>query len=173
MTNRRDASDDGAMTVHVLRPPFSLDTLVAEAKRRMRKRRVLTAVLAVLIGGGAAGAAVALNSSSALQPAAACRGWTHYYAYAVPQDPTHPPAAGSGATSWGWMARRHPLKAGDRISLRGQPWQVTGITAMPGVEPVCRPFGITGWPPVSLGGQHNYGDTSMVLGGRLILRPVN
>ena len=52
------------MTLHVLRP-FSLDPLVAEAKRRMRRRRVLTLVLAVVVGGGVAGATVALSRSGA------------------------------------------------------------------------------------------------------------
>ena len=161
------------MTVHAPRMPFSLDLLMAEAKRRMRKRRVLIAVLAVVIGGGAAGAGVALTSSSAVQSVSgACGAWTGYYAYAVPQDMTHPAGAGSGPTSWGWIPRRHALSVGDRFRLgpHGRLWQVDGIKAMPGVEAVCRPFGIIGWPQA---GQHVPGNTSMVLGGRLVLQPVN
>jgi len=34
---------------------------------------------------------------------------------------------------------------------------------MPGVEPLCRPFGIVGWN----------GTGSMILGGRLVLRTVS
>ncbi len=161
------------MTVDVPRLPFALDPLMAEAKRRMRKRRVLIAVLAVLIGGGAAGAGVALLSSSPVQSVSgACGAWTGYYAYAVPSDMRHPAAADSGATSWGWIPRRHALRAGDRIRLssHGRLWQVDGITAMPGVEPMCRPFAIIGWPLI---GQHVSGNTSMVLGGRLLLHPVS
>jgi hypothetical protein len=140
----------------------------------MRKRRLLILALAVLIGGGAAGAAVALRPSSAVRAASVCRGWTHYYAYAVPQDPAHAPAAGSGATNWMWTPRRHPVKVGDRMRVRGQLWQVTEIAAMSGAEPVCRPFGIVGWPPVNVSGQQKlYGNTSMILGGRLILRPAS
>lgn len=151
------------MTVHVPGLPFSLDPLMAEAKRRMRKRRVHIAVLVVLIGGGASGAGVALTSSSPVRSVSgACGGWTGYYAYAVPAQPGHPAAAGSPATSWGWIPRRHAVEVGDQIRFgpHGHLWQVTGITAMPGVEAVCRPFGILGWN----------GSGSMVLGGRLILR---
>ncbi len=162
------------MTEHVSHRPFSLDALMAEAKRRMRRRRVLIAAVAVLlVGGGAAGAGVVLTSSSPVQSVSgACAGWTGYYAYAVPQDMTHPAAAGSGATSWGWIPRNHALAVGDRFSgsPHGRLWQVTGIAAMPGVGPVCRPFGINGWPRP---GQHVSGNTSMVLGGRLILQPVS
>jgi hypothetical protein len=160
------------MTVQVPRLPFALDPLMAEAKRRMRKRRVLIAAVAVLIGGGAAGAGVALTSSGPVQSVSgACGRWTGYYAYAVPQDMTHPAAAGSGATSWAWIPRKHALRVGDRFRLgpHQRLWQVTGIAAMPGVEPVCRPFGIYGWP---MPGQHVSGNTSMVLGGRLVLQPV-
>jgi len=45
------------MTVHVPRLPFSLDPLMAEAKRRMRRRRVWTAASLILIGGIAAAVA--------------------------------------------------------------------------------------------------------------------
>jgi hypothetical protein len=51
------------MTLSVLRFPFSLDPLIAEAKRRARRRRLL-AVVAVLIAGGALGAAFAVRSSN-------------------------------------------------------------------------------------------------------------
>jgi hypothetical protein len=66
-------------------------------------------------------------------------------AYAVPGDPAHPPAAGAGATSWGWTSRKHQIKVGDRLRENGRLWQVTEIAAMPGVEPVGRSFGIEGW----------------------------
>lgn len=42
------------MTVHVPRLPISLDPLIAEAKRRMRRRRLLIAVAAVAIAAGSA-----------------------------------------------------------------------------------------------------------------------
>jgi hypothetical protein len=51
---------------HLPRFPFSLDPLIAEAKRRMRKRRLMVAVLAVAVAGGAAGAALALVSSTSV-----------------------------------------------------------------------------------------------------------
>lgn len=47
---------------HVPRLPFSLDPLIAEAKRRMRRRRLILALLAVVAIGGATGAAIALGS---------------------------------------------------------------------------------------------------------------
>lgn len=51
---------------HVPRFQFSLDPLIAEAKRRMRKRRLMVAVLAVAVAGGAAGVAYALVSSTSV-----------------------------------------------------------------------------------------------------------
>ena len=49
------------MTQHVWRLPFELDPLIAEAKRRMRKRRALAAVLAVVLVGGTIGATLGLR----------------------------------------------------------------------------------------------------------------
>ena len=64
MTLRSGASDDSAMTLHVPGLPFSLDPLIAEAKRRARQRRLLLAAVAVLIAGGSLGAAFAVRSSN-------------------------------------------------------------------------------------------------------------
>jgi hypothetical protein len=47
------ATDNGAMTLHVLRLPISLDPLIAEAKRRARQRRLLLAALGVVVAAGA------------------------------------------------------------------------------------------------------------------------
>jgi hypothetical protein len=46
---------------HVPRPPLSLDPLIAEAKRRARRRRVLGAVLVLALAAGVVGAVVALS----------------------------------------------------------------------------------------------------------------
>jgi hypothetical protein len=159
-----------SMIARVPRLPLSLDPLLAEAKRRMRKRRVLLAAFAVLVAGGAAGAATVMTSTSGMiQPAGPCPVTGGYYAYAVPEDPAHPPAAGDGPTSWGWTPRKHQVEVGDRMRLAGRLWQVTQIAAMPGVEPVGRPFSISGWPMV---GQHVSGNTSLTMCGRLVFRPV-
>jgi hypothetical protein len=90
----------------------------------------------------------------------------------VPEDPAHPPAADSGPTSWGWTARKHQVKIGDRMRLSGKLWQVTEIAAMPGVEPVGRSFAIIGWPPIQ---QHEKwsGHASLTMCGRLVFAPVN
>jgi hypothetical protein len=58
------------MTLRAPRLPFSLDPLIAEAKRRARVRRVLIAAIALALVGGAFGAADALTSSSPAQKAA-------------------------------------------------------------------------------------------------------
>ena len=50
------------MTVRVPRLPFSLDPLIAEAKRRARQRRLLIAIAVVLFAGLAAGLTLALRS---------------------------------------------------------------------------------------------------------------
>jgi hypothetical protein len=52
------------MTAHVPRLMFSLDPLMAEAKRRARQRRLLLAVVALLTTVGALGAVFAMRSSS-------------------------------------------------------------------------------------------------------------
>lgn len=49
------------MTLLVLQPPRWFDPLIAEAKRRMRKRRALAAVLAVALVAGAIGATLGLR----------------------------------------------------------------------------------------------------------------
>jgi hypothetical protein len=56
------------------------------------------------------------------------------------------------------------------MRLDGRLWQVTEIAAMPGVEPVGRPFYILSWP---MPGQHLPGNTSLTMCGRLVFRPVS
>jgi hypothetical protein len=123
------------MTEHVSRLPFFLDPLMAEAKRRMRKRRVLILVLAVLIGGGAAWATVALSQSNGFQAAAACPGATSYV-YAVPSYPAQPAPAPAWpppqGNYWGWMPRPHALKVGNWVRVdAGGLWKITAIGALP------------------------------------------
>jgi hypothetical protein len=62
LTQSGGASDNGAMTLHAPRLPFSLDPLIAEAKRRARTRRFLLVALAIAAGGVAA-ATLALRGS--------------------------------------------------------------------------------------------------------------
>ena len=52
------------MLSHVPRLPFSLDPLIAEAKRRMRRRRLLGAALVLALAGVAAAATFALRGAS-------------------------------------------------------------------------------------------------------------
>jgi hypothetical protein len=153
---------------------------MAEAKRRMWKRRFLVAVLTVLAVGGIAGAAVVLTSPTVVPLAGSCPVTGGYYAYAVPQDPAHPPAASAGATSWAWTPRKHQVKVGDRLREDGRMWEVTGIAAMPGVEPVGRPFSIISWPmPLlhrvsgKLVAVQRHGNYSLTMCGRLVLKPVS
>ena len=160
-------TDHGTVAVLERGFRFALGARLACAKRLARNHPVLIAAVVVVVGGGAAAAAVALNSPSAARPAGPCPAPAGgYYAYAVPQDPAHPPAANSGASSWAWTPRAHQIKVGDRLRENGRLWQVTGIAAMPGVEPIGRPFGIIGWMPPSA-------NTSLTMCGRLIFRPVS
>lgn len=55
------ASDTSPMTAHVVRLRLSVDPLMAEARRRMRQRRVLVAALAMPVAAGTAGAVLALR----------------------------------------------------------------------------------------------------------------
>ena len=50
------------MTVHVSRLPFSLDPLITEAKRRMRRRRLFVAAVLVFVFAGTAAGVVAVRS---------------------------------------------------------------------------------------------------------------
>jgi hypothetical protein len=52
------------MTARVRRLPFSLDPLIAEAKRRARRRRLVTATLLLVLAGGAGGAALGLSGAT-------------------------------------------------------------------------------------------------------------
>ena len=56
------------MTAHVPRLPFSLDPLMAEAKRRARQRRFLVALLVLLIVGGVLGTVLANRPSGGPGP---------------------------------------------------------------------------------------------------------
>lgn len=49
------------MTEHASRLPFSLDPLIAEAKRRMRRRRLLRVIAAISLAAAGVGAALALR----------------------------------------------------------------------------------------------------------------
>jgi hypothetical protein len=63
LTERCDASNNGFMTQHVPRLPFSIDPLIAEAKRRARRRRWLS-LLALVVAATATAASLELRSAS-------------------------------------------------------------------------------------------------------------
>jgi len=162
------ASGHSVAAKHPARLRFA--PVIAGAKRAVRQHRLLiAAAVLVLWAGGVAGGVVALNSVNDVQSAAACPApGPPYYAYAVPPDPAHPPAAGSGPTSWGWQAHLRPLKVGNWVrGMHGHRWKVTGIVAMPGVEPVCKPFAIVG-----LASANSPFNRGLVMAGRLVLQPV-
>jgi hypothetical protein len=62
LTKSGGASNNGAMMLHVPRLPFSVDPLIAEARRRARRRRWL--IVCVLVAAAAAAAALELRSAS-------------------------------------------------------------------------------------------------------------
>jgi len=70
------------MTLHVPRLPFSLDPLMAEAKRRARQRRALVALIAALLAAGAAAGG---------------------YFLLGPGGPSKPPVASAVTSSSGFM----------------------------------------------------------------------
>lgn len=69
------ASDNSAMTLHAPRLPISVDPLMAEAKRRMRQRRLLVGALIVALAAAVAGASLALRGPKG--PAGAPAGSGH------------------------------------------------------------------------------------------------
>jgi len=159
------------MTTRSHRLPFSLDPLMAEAKRRMRKRRVLILLLIVLVCGGTAAAAVALSGSNGFRSAAPCPR-ASAYVYAVPSYPTQAAPApawppGQGGDYWGWMPRSHALQVGNWVRVdRGGLWKVTAIAALAGD---CQFMALS--PPVTIGHPAPLAGGSVA--GRLILRPVH
>ena len=56
------------MTVHIPRLPFSLDPLMAEAKRRARQRRVLVTLAAVVVAAVGVGLTVELRGLGSVTP---------------------------------------------------------------------------------------------------------
>ena len=130
------------MTLHAPRLPFSLDPLMAEARRRMRQRRFLIAASVVILGGGAAGASLALRSTSNASPVA-CPA-AEAYAYQLPGG--------------GWLPTRQPFNVGERIRSGTLRYRVAAITALPHQ---CQPIVILGW-----------NGPAQVEAGRLSLQPV-
>jgi hypothetical protein len=64
LTRVTGATDNGAIVLHVRRVPFSLDPLIAEAKRRARMRQLfLVAAVLVIAAGCIAGTTVVLRSA--------------------------------------------------------------------------------------------------------------
>ena len=63
LTHAAGATDNGAIVLHVQRSPFSLDPLIAEAKRRARKRNLVVVAAVLVIAACIAGATVALRSA--------------------------------------------------------------------------------------------------------------
>jgi hypothetical protein len=163
-------STDHRVAAPLPRQALAVGPVIDRAKRAAKRPPVVVAAAGIAFcGGGIAGGIVALKPATAVQPAAACPApGPPYYAYAVPPDPAHPPAAGSGASSWGWQPHIRPLKVGNWVrGMDGHVWKVTGIVTMPGVEPVCRPFGIIG-----LGSANSPFNKGLVMAGRLVLQPV-
>ena len=76
------------MTAHTRRFPFSLDPLMAEAKRRMRQRRLLIAVLLVALAAAAAATTLTLRGPST--PSSATTGPNHPYPLGTPVTWDHP-----------------------------------------------------------------------------------
>ncbi len=63
------ASKNGAMTLHVSRIPLGLHPLMAEARRRMRQRRLLVGVLVIALTAGVLGSTLTLRGPSGPVPA--------------------------------------------------------------------------------------------------------
>jgi hypothetical protein len=115
------------MTLHLPRVPFSLDPLIAEARRRARRRSLLAA--AVVAVGGAIAGTFALDSSNQPRPlvgAPTCRSTQLQLAGerggvaagTVMRDFTLTNLSGQSCTLRGWPVVRLVLRNGRTISPR-------------------------------------------------------
>lgn len=86
------ASDNSAMELRASRRPFSLDALIAEAKRRARQRRLLVSVLLLAVAAAAVGLTLGLSGGGSQSGAlsgpgsksAASRGTSPAANYVIP-----------------------------------------------------------------------------------------
>jgi hypothetical protein len=141
--------------------PLSLDPLIAEAKQRMRRRRLLAAAgfalvvaaTAGVIASGEAGAVGGLFHSNGFEAAKPCSGPNALgvWAYETPPAPGRPPS------EFGVMLVKHPIKVGDHVGRL----KVTAIAALPYD---CTPVAV-------LGASINQPGMG-ILNGRLILQPI-
>lgn len=96
------ASDNSSMTASVPRLPFSIDPLIAEAKRRMRRRRLLSGVLLALVATGTATAVIATRS---------------------------PAGANSSLLSARWQGTQICRNGGMALTANQQPFNVVGLVS--------------------------------------------
>jgi hypothetical protein len=166
------------MTAHVPRLPFPLDPLIAEAKRRMRRRRLLGAVLILALAGGVTGATFALRGSGAQPPSRAvstnaqppsrtapANAPSSAYAYLVPANPAAPKSG-----QWATRVSEQKIQVGDRVpGPLGGVWEVAAVkpTATDGQRAAIR-----GWPPLTsaMARHPNRKWPNPVWAGRLVLR---
>ena len=143
------------MAADAHRLPISLDPLIAEAKQRMRRRRVLLAIVfalaAVATVGVASGGAAAVTGlfHPGFVSATPCPepNYGGVWAYEAPSAPA----------GYGVMLVKHPLEVGDRLGRS----IITAIAALPND---CKPTYV-------LPGSVNE-PASGILSGRLILQPM-
>src|SRR4051812_44160117 len=74
LTIHTGANDTSPMTLHAPRLPFSLAPLIAEARRRARQRRVLSAAAVLMLGLAAGGTTLALHPFGLLRGSQAYTG---------------------------------------------------------------------------------------------------
>ena len=122
------------MTARVPRLPFSLDPLIAEAKQRMRRRRLLLAAMFALVAATTAGVIASGEARPVADPirpngagaTALCPAPNPYGVWAY-QTPASPRFTGDHYGQHGLALVTHPIKVGDVLGR----WKVTAIAALP------------------------------------------
>ena len=137
------------MTVHALRPPFSLHPLMKEARRRSRQRRVRLTVAALVVGGLAAGLAVAFHSPGA--PVAAPATKTPIRVTLTAQN--HRPRP-SESPNWHWWYSVKVLTAAGPVAAHIHLQILSGRTPVEGVALISLTKGLPDWR-AAIGGEAN------------------
>jgi hypothetical protein len=135
------------MTMHVQRLPISLDPLIAEAKRRMRRRRFLVVTAAIALVAGAAGLVLAMRG-----PAVTVTGMKRSPIRVTLTAKNHQPRASRNPNKHWWYSVKVTTAAGKSVASTIHLQILSGHTPLAGVGLVTLKKGYDHWD-AAIGGE--------------------